>query len=262
MSDTRRRYGFTLIELLVVVAIIVVLIAILAPSLRAARDQAKTVKCLANLRSLAMGFHSYAAENNDQLPHMRLPNGKWYYDVLGESGCLPLGSGPENTIPQPNTIAGYYTGVWQCPVAARDEMNNNNWTGNYGWGGGYGVLEQGLILYAPTMSNAAQRDYGSPKLSRIQRQAYILLIADGGVGTSTGRYFTRIGIRGGTDNVNRYINKNQPACRHGKDMGNLAFVDGHAESWKYQDFRDNKNDVFAMKPELEAFGREFIGWPF
>ncbi|MDX2197568.1 MAG: type II secretion system protein [Phycisphaerae bacterium] len=56
--------GFTLIELLVVVAIIAVLISILLPSLRGARDQAKQVQCGAGLRSFGIGFLAYAADNN------------------------------------------------------------------------------------------------------------------------------------------------------------------------------------------------------
>lgn len=64
----KKRNGFTLIELLVVVAIIALLISILLPSLRSAREQAKSVKCLANLRSLAQGAILYATGNNDRLP--------------------------------------------------------------------------------------------------------------------------------------------------------------------------------------------------
>jgi prepilin-type N-terminal cleavage/methylation domain-containing protein/prepilin-type processing-associated H-X9-DG protein len=37
----------------------------------------------------------------------------------------------------------------------------------------------------------------------------------------------------------------QPACRHNL-RANLAMVDGHCESWKYQDLKLNKNDVFAL----------------
>ncbi len=64
----RRRQAFTLIEVLVVVAIIALLVAILLPSLNRARAQVRAMTCQSNMRQLALGFLTYAAENKGSLP--------------------------------------------------------------------------------------------------------------------------------------------------------------------------------------------------
>lgn len=63
-----RRRGFTLIELLVVVAIIGLLIAILLPSLTAARGSARRTACASNLHQVGMGLRSYLSTARDQYP--------------------------------------------------------------------------------------------------------------------------------------------------------------------------------------------------
>ncbi len=63
-----KRKGFTLIELLVVVAIIALLVAILLPSLANARNQAKSVACASNLRSVVSVQYIYASEYNGVVP--------------------------------------------------------------------------------------------------------------------------------------------------------------------------------------------------
>ena len=73
-KDTRRARAFTLIELLVVVAIIAVLVSILLPSLKRARDDAKRVMCAANQRELMKSVLMYADENADYLTP---PNWGW-----------------------------------------------------------------------------------------------------------------------------------------------------------------------------------------
>ncbi len=67
-SSNNRRCGFTLIELLVVVAIIALLISILLPSLKAAKDKAKYTKCAANLKTLILNTRIYADEYKGFLP--------------------------------------------------------------------------------------------------------------------------------------------------------------------------------------------------
>ncbi len=81
----RERRSFTLIELLIVVAIIALLLALLLPSLRQAREIAKTTTCLSNLRQIGIGCSLYVNDdsnarlylNSSQQNYAR-QNGRWY----------------------------------------------------------------------------------------------------------------------------------------------------------------------------------------
>ena len=72
MKKTDR--GFTLIELLVVIAIIALLLAILIPSLKAAKELASGAVCLSNQKQLSLAWTSYAADNK-----LMLVGGSNYY---------------------------------------------------------------------------------------------------------------------------------------------------------------------------------------
>jgi len=63
----RRPAAFTLIELLVVIAIVALLVSILVPSLRRARDLARMSVCASNLRTIGLGVHFYAQEHNGRV---------------------------------------------------------------------------------------------------------------------------------------------------------------------------------------------------
>lgn len=76
-----RRRAFTLIELLVVISIIALLVGILLPVLRHARDAARMTQNLSNLRQLQIALHNYAGDHNDTLilSHFNEPSNLPYW---------------------------------------------------------------------------------------------------------------------------------------------------------------------------------------
>ena len=64
----RKKKLFTLIELLVVVAIIAILAALLLPALQRARDRAKSINCLSNLKQTYSSLAFYADSNQNRIP--------------------------------------------------------------------------------------------------------------------------------------------------------------------------------------------------
>ncbi len=71
-----KRVGFTLIELLVVIAIIAVLMGILMPSLKKAREQARAVTCTSNLKQWGLIWYMYTEDSGGKF-NVGAYNGNW-----------------------------------------------------------------------------------------------------------------------------------------------------------------------------------------
>ncbi len=107
--------AFTLIELLVVISIIALLISLLLPALAAAKRDAQTVVCAANLHSIGEALEEYAAEWNGAIVGSPATSGSFYWSNI-DTGAV---RSPYSEYDYPNLCAEY---DWMTPLA--HEMNH------------------------------------------------------------------------------------------------------------------------------------------
>jgi prepilin-type N-terminal cleavage/methylation domain-containing protein/prepilin-type processing-associated H-X9-DG protein len=127
----RWRGGFTLIELLVVIAIIAILAAMLLPALASAKERAKRIQCLSNLRQICLADTLYAGDNNDRLVVVR----------SGAAGGthVPICLNPPEKQQLDSLMALKTNSVWTCPNRPNlpyFDPSNGQWVLGYTYFGG------------------------------------------------------------------------------------------------------------------------------
>ncbi len=135
--------AFTLIELLVVITVISILMAMLLPSLRSAKDTALTILCTNNLRQLGIVFPMYALDNEDHLPPAIVTStssGDWHKQFVGSY----LGHGGSER---------FGLDYLPCPVEVGSYNGQFVAWGSWGSVGSYGVNYAGV-------SNTVHKPFG------------------------------------------------------------------------------------------------------
>ncbi len=245
LQDTRRRRkqtagAFTLIEILVVVAIIALLISILLPSLKRARDQAKVVACRAHMHDLGNSMNMYADQYRNFYPANHDPfldsfYPLWLARLLKDPQVLVCPSTKNvvnpKTIRKPITTADYALTIGfpedpptlKFPFIPTDNTTRiSSWAGD----GSGGHSFEYLAAYQKTSASWSRRK----SIPFYFPLSDMLIVHD--ADNTPPAFVTNKGLGcSGSLDISGDPGNNcpQPWDNHGAEGMNMLFADGHAQ---------------------------------
>jgi len=249
----RAMKGFTLIEILVVVAIIALLVAILLPSLRRARGQARAVACATNMRTCHQATFFYLQANNDFFPFLVRTEG----GALAVYGLQPwevlhiyvqkakpsLSTTPVNNPNWNSDAANYLVDWYLCPD---DEIHHLSTEFTRVMLDGTEKQVQYQLSYAAASDVMGIRGGGTMKGTRksqsIKSPDRMVVFAEIGDDTRNGAGPWELRDRNFEDNQIDF------ELRHLTGQ-NIVYLDGHTQFHK------------MLKNDLDGLGKEQLGLP-
>ena len=231
-SLTRR--DFTLIELLVVIAIIAILASMLLPALNKAREKAKTISCVNNLKQIGVGVMNFVGDKQGYLPHAGI---SFDIDNLGKTAAF-------NAL-----IVEKYMNAksWDCPSDNTRIRGTTAWSGFASTQGNYYALYSHTVLGNPSYlwngttgfwlgSKWAYSQYPARKLAKLKHPSEDGLTWDGEAHQdSNGYYYQAVYYNGMESSANYNIHW----MRHNASV-NMLYADGHVGNLKFPDFKEFK----------------------
>ena len=223
--NIRKIKGFTLIELLVVMSIIALLMGVLLPSMSRARQQAKGVFCLNNLRQMVVAASSYTDSFDGHYPlayYTEKVDGIRYYYSWDFTTYKDWSISPAKEVVEPGILwQGETMGkIQQCPSF----KGADNWLADPYTGYNYNTSYIGIDeTVTPT---------DSAKITDIRRPSQTAIFGDGEYSAGANKFMRApfSNPRDASFSDTARVAGTQGYRHLGKT--NVAFCDGHAQSWK------------------------------
>ena len=257
--------GFTLVELLVVISIIAMLMSILMPALGRAREAARRVVCLSNLRQLTLAWNMYVMDNDDKLCSPQIPISYAWADGFSEADehmrGTELGIKEGALWPYTQSIKLYecqsarsYKSIHCRPERLRDySMSRNMGYPRENW-------NEKPVRVFKTLSGISRPSEKMVFIGADGSYGYNSIFGEEWSGWLRGPFWPfSAGSKFTTwefprfDPPNSHMSINIITARHNNGC-NLSFADGHCEYWKYKDRRTVKLAVEATdrQDEIDA----------